>query len=829
MVDDMDDIIRAAVVNGDVETVFPRHLENFVSNSYNLASIRTIYTKTLKQDKIMRTKQGNKNNHDVYREFSETRFLWTFCEQYCVARNAGQLDFFWGVVRKSMDKYDDENPTGRRQQRNSPPSAINQRTRPPLPTRKSLETPKVTSPPLPKPTNTEQRLPLPKNLASGLLPPQPKSAKQPKESGPVFSMQTPANATPHPKGTPVGAAVHSKRFSPADGADKSVWNAPATQQTPPAMILPSSGVIDHSFNFSPPSVKVPLPHSKSRPRSPSPIPGPSKPRVPVSAPPRNPSVSSISSAPTSYIAGYRIPWKPGGKTKLTAEPEFVVPDDVTRPDDSDEYEPSIKVKHDVKGKGKAKEQAKKSERRVRKEPENTRELRENPCARCVRLKMDCFAQAIGSACFGCAMVKVKCDEVVEKRLKKVKVRKEKKIPTKPAAIRSKPARKPARAQDEDEDEQSSATASSAPATDTKRRASSPLPVPSAKRRRTSKKEDTASAEMEDLRKELGRQREILDAVLPGYLRLKDQVAELEEKVEKNYIKLADVLIELEDDIKGHSGKIKSLDKDMRGHSGQIISLEKETTRTVEKFKWMYRTLKDMKKSYEKMKEGTESDNDSIQIVNRPDDVKIKGSIQIVDRPDDVQTKAIEDVWEYDEELVINDQDDDIDEVTMPSVEEERISANSARAVTQLDFSAPATGLEVREHSIGVTDLPADMPPPPQPTSPPPPTHSPPPLTPAVTLQPPTPYTSQEGAAAEPSTLLNVPANDTQDPNIQDPDGISPDAPIGHWRSASHAGSEPRRSPRLQSRSPSPLPPSIPAKRKADDSGVDVAAKKGRKK
>jgi hypothetical protein len=824
MVDDMDDIIRAAVVNGDVDTVFPGQRENFVSDSHNLASIDTIYTKTLKQDKIMRTKQGNKNNHDVYREFSVTRFLWTFCEQYYVARKAGQLDFFWGVLRKSMERYDDENPSGRREQRNRPPSAINQRTRPPLPRPK---TPKVTSPPLPKPTNTKQRLPFTNPIASGLLPPKPKSAKQPKESGPVVPMQTPANASPHPKGTPVGTAVNSNRFFPAGEADRSVWNAPATQETPPAMILPSSGVIDHTFNFSPPSVRAPLPHSKSRPRSPSPIPGPSKPRVPVTAPPRKPSVSSISSAPSSYIAGYRIPWKPGGKTKLTAEPEFVVPDDVTRPDDSDEYEPSIKVKHDVKGKGKAKEQVKKSERRVRKEPENTRELRENPCARCVRLKMDCFAQAIGSACFGCAMVKVKCDEVVEKREKKVKIRKEKKIPTKPAAIRSKPARKPARARDEDE--QSSATASSAPATDTKRRASSPLPVPSAKRRRTSKNEGTASTEMEDLRKEVGRQREILDAVLPGYLRLKDKVAELEEKVEKHYIKFADVLIELEDDIKGLSGKITSLDKDTRGHSGKILSLDKETTRNVEKIKWIYRVLKDMKKDYEKLKEGAESDNDSIQIVNRPDDVNIKGSIQIVDRPDDVQTKAIEDVWEYDEELVINDQDDDIDEVTMPPVEEEHISANSARAVTQLDFSAPATGLEVREHSIGVADLPADMPPPPQPTSPPPPTPSPPPLTPAVTLQPPTPYTSQEGAAAEPSTLLNVPANDIQDPDIQDPDGISSDAPIGHWRSASHAGSEPRRSPRIQSRSPSPLPPSIPAKRKADDSGVDVAAKKGRKK
>jgi hypothetical protein len=35
MVDDLDDIIRASVVNGDVETVFAREKGNFVSYLHN--------------------------------------------------------------------------------------------------------------------------------------------------------------------------------------------------------------------------------------------------------------------------------------------------------------------------------------------------------------------------------------------------------------------------------------------------------------------------------------------------------------------------------------------------------------------------------------------------------------------------------------------------------------------------------------------------------------------------------------------------------------------------------------------------------------------------
>jgi len=80
-------------------------------------------------------------------------------------------------------------------------------------------------------------------------------------------------------------------------------------------------------------------------------------------------------------------------------------------DDSDEYEPSIKVMDVDKGKGKKKERTQKDGKRLRNKPENTRKLREKACKRCVRLEQVCYSQVTGLACFPCAMMKMRCDEV----------------------------------------------------------------------------------------------------------------------------------------------------------------------------------------------------------------------------------------------------------------------------------------------------------------------------------------------------------------------------------------------------------------------------------
>ena len=85
---------------------------------------------------------------------------------------------------------------------------------------------------------------------------------------------------------------------------------------------------------------------------------------------------------------------------------------------------------------------------------------------------------------------------------------------------------------------------------------------------------------------------------------------------------------------------------------------------------------------------------------------------------------------------------------------------------------------------------------------------PPPSHPAVFLQPPTPQTSQEAAAAKQQILLEVPAVATQD---------NPGPVVSEvcW------------SPHLQSRSPSPFPSSFPSKRLNDKVLEEVSAKKQR--
>ena len=90
--------------------------------------------------------------------------------------------------------------------------------------------------------------------------------------------------------------------------------------------------------------------------------------------------------------------------------DFIVADDDKNGNDSDDYEPSMKGKMGRKDndKGKAKKDTPKYDKRTRKQPESTGVLREKSCKRCVRLKKECVGQKEGSACYACAVVKMKC-------------------------------------------------------------------------------------------------------------------------------------------------------------------------------------------------------------------------------------------------------------------------------------------------------------------------------------------------------------------------------------------------------------------------------------
>lgn len=517
------------------------------------------------------------------------------------------------------------------------------------------------------------------------------------------------------------------------------------------------------------------------------------------------------------------------KRRAIVPDDFVVPDDTPKGRDSEDYEPSIKVKHVAKDKGKKKEVVPKDEKRGRKQPQSTGVLREKPCRRCIRLKMECYNQTVGKVCLGCARVKVKCYDVAEgeegeeeendkgeKKEKKPRAKRQ----TKPTATKSRPANKkaistlssPATTPPPRATTSRRRAVSPAPrASTSKRRALSPAPQePKAKRRATNKEDETRPGvdqglreKVEELTKEVLRQRELLDAILPGYLRLKEAFYDLQQSV-----------VGLDQKIEGVQSDTNAMDNSYRG-----------TLRNhLKKLRTMDLDVKILKERMDHHDAVTEYDND-IEIIENPyipanenfDDGKDVHAVEdvIEEWPANfVQGSPIEEEPARQEGPATIAQGSPIQKE--PAREEE--SPSITGHMTQLDFTAPAP---VIPSNIA---LPAEMPPPPPPSesdvvNPPPPN------SPAVTIQPPTPHTSQENIVAEPATYLDVPIILSANRPSADPTPLPPSPS----RSGSVPRSDPRRSPRNHSRSPSPLPASLlPRKRSADDAGHKPASKKNKK-
>jgi hypothetical protein len=110
MVDDVDDAFRAALLDGDIKTVFTRERGNLVSLS------KLFFNSMLKhvQNHIMRTKRENKNNAEISQAFNVNRFLWPFATQYVKAKSEGQLDHFWERAATNLATFDQKNPGCRR-------------------------------------------------------------------------------------------------------------------------------------------------------------------------------------------------------------------------------------------------------------------------------------------------------------------------------------------------------------------------------------------------------------------------------------------------------------------------------------------------------------------------------------------------------------------------------------------------------------------------------------------------------------------------------------------------------------------------------------------
>jgi hypothetical protein len=756
----------------------------------------------------MHAKKASQTNADVYHEFVVQRFLWPFATNWMKAKKDGRMEAFWQEVRDNLETYDKEQPPRRRLQNPAQPLA-NEVSNPAQPSSNN-----VSYPAQPSANNISN--------ASGLQNPASAQAR-------ALEIQKPTGQSLEKTGHQIPTGYHGKSIGQVQAA------APATLHIPPPA--------QHSLPFQTPPTSTPLPVavSKLRGRSPAPVAGPSKPRPPL----HRRTTSLTSSVSSSYIEGHRIAWTAEPTTQIEA---LEVREDHNHGNDSDEYLPNIKVKHEAKGKAKMKEPVRKDEKRVRKQPESTGQMRKKQCKRCDRLEIDCYDQTMGTACLGCALVKMRCEEVDGKGVKKTSVAKEKKKTTKPATKKTRqPAtRGPATTQGADLRTISRGTSSSSDTPSpsgrpSKRRASSPPPFqPSAKRRTMSKKaegkrpamDDTVGDDITELREEIRRQRGLLDAVLPGYMRLKDTVAEME----KNIDEMRRAMNEYEDVSDSHFRKISSID----------IRCDEYNARM------------------ERLEFGGESSDDSVQIVSRPgSEVKVYRPETKMRKEEAPATVPIGWPVEKRDETGTTDEDRDfngfvdIDQVNVRPVEEERATTEvrsledlrpveevdavedvrPVKEVGPVDAVAPVVVVEdAKDESstLNTESVSTNMPPPPSPLSPPTGgsdhAPSPPPPTPAVTLQPPTPLTSQEDKVAESTTLLDVPntslADQRPDPGTQLPDVSQSKSAKSRARSTSVAMTEPRRSPRLRSQSPLP-PSSLPAKRSSDNSVDQPAVKKAR--
>lgn len=798
----------------------------------------------------MAAKRTTKSDVELKREFAVERFFWTFCGQFVRARDAGLLETFWDDMKNAKARFDHDKPTSRRIQVIAPPPTnVRSAARPPT------KTPHVTQPPSASPRTpdtvskkVEPRFPrVQDNQAARRVPStaRPTASTQgfftpsKKNEAPIFD---PPNLKwlPAKPARPLPLPVPKKKPMPSEQAP-----APSLPRNPSPVALKTH-------------IPLPLPATKPRPRSPSPVAGPSQSRAPPPA--LKPSRSSTaSSSLTSYVEGRRIPWSPEKvpqpPTPLSPD-ELPVPEDINNDDDSDEYEPSInvmpddsvmpedsiKVKHVDKGKEKMKERVRKDDKRVRTQPVKSQELREKACARCVKIEADCYAQVVGLACFPCAKMKLRCDvddkagrnraEKKEKKPRVTKTRGKKSGPRRSHAADdsssakftpAKRGRKLAPRKKEDNDNASTTDEDSSDRKpDLKRRARSPPPQePSAKRRAEKKQRGDA---LSDDREEIRRLRDIVDAILPVHIRLTDDMAKMKDKLDR----MAGCILDLEDAMNVHT---KSEEIQIKNALHRIVGVSDELDRMKERMDSFNEHQED---------ESDESDDVSVQIIEQAISVAKEvarqpatsmtreedtGSAQPLEGEDRVGQPAI--VMEGEEEQAVEDEwltskasPETVKGEEYPSLEDQWPADDASvivrPVIPELEEGTPVEVeegevVEVKEvDPVGIegemtssgraptpAPLPTEMPPPPPPASRPPNSPSPPPPpppTPAVTLQPPTPITSQEGHG-DPTTSLTVPEDNEEDLGNR-PDPVSSEP----------AASDVRRSERIRSRSPSPLPP-----------------------
>ena len=262
--------------------------------------------------------------------------------------------------------------------------------------------------------------------------------------------------------------------------------------------------------------------------------------------------------------------------------------------DSDAYEPtSIKVKMRTKdkGKGKVKDVQQKEDRKMRKQLESTGVVREKSCKHCEHLKQNRFIQKEGVACYACAVVKMKCEELVEGEI----VEKKKRAMKLATHTKTTPATQPTKHTPATKhpstikpislsSEQSSPTITPPPqafsskcqplsppphSSPSKCWAQSPPPQePKPKHWAVPKKKDEHISpatyhhlleRINVLKEEAKSQQEIINVFLPGYLQLKDKV----DTLHGSTIEINNDNMKFQEDLQSHFHRIRSLDEKVK--------------------------------------------------------------------------------------------------------------------------------------------------------------------------------------------------------------------------------------------------------------------------
>ena len=111
LIDDLDDVFWAAILERDIQSVFKRERPALASLFITIHFLLIIYSK---QDKLMRIRRETADNAELQRELKVSRYLWIFAEQWHRAKTSNDLDGFWPRVRTYMETFDNKTPNGRR-------------------------------------------------------------------------------------------------------------------------------------------------------------------------------------------------------------------------------------------------------------------------------------------------------------------------------------------------------------------------------------------------------------------------------------------------------------------------------------------------------------------------------------------------------------------------------------------------------------------------------------------------------------------------------------------------------------------------------------------